>query len=183
MYKNQFNVYQCIVLKYCFHIKKQSLFSIFLIAASYTFSGSIFFFPSPTMGLRFVHILVRPALYVLVVLFYLFCFVLKFANETLLNKYQRQGLRLQLSFIRQDVSSLHPFFTPSAFFKIYMSVSTTPQHIPIYVYWQKICSLLEPRYPEKNCWYFQTFKNHRFVIFYRELIWKPIQESPQSYWE
>ena len=135
MYKNQFIVYKCLDLKYCLHIKKQSLFSIFLIAASYTFSGSIFFFPSPTMGLRFMDILVRSALYVLVVLCYLFCFFgLKFANETLLNKYQRQGLRLQLSFIRQDVPSLHPFFTQSAFFKIYMSVSTTHQHIPIYVY-------------------------------------------------
>ena len=155
MFKSQLNVYQYLDLKYCFHFSSQSLFSIFLIAASYTFSWSIFFFPSLTMALRFMDILSMFS-YLCVSFFSMFCFVflLKFANEILLNKYQRQGLRLLLSSADKMFQVYIQFFTQSAFCKIYMSVRTTLQHIPIYVYWGKICSLLEPRYPENNYWYF-----------------------------
>ena len=111
MFKNQFNVYQYLDLKYCFHFSSQSLFSIFLIAASYIFSGSIYFFPSPTLALKFMDISSMFSYLCVSCFFYImFFFVFMFANEMLLNKYPRQGLRLLLSFTSQDVPSIQPFY-------------------------------------------------------------------------
>lgn len=145
--KIQCNACQYLGLKWCFYFKYLSLFFLHFshLCLHYFGLDSCYSFLLPPKLWEFVSIPnMHSSKYVINFFVSMSCFVLvlKFASEILLNKYQRQGLRLLLNFPSQDITKWHWLFPQYVIMQTMHVSQCYPSKIPIYIFSGDICLLL-----------------------------------------